>query len=258
MKCLFITLILCASSFKAFTQQQTYDRVSYAMPKGWKAEQQGTARVYSKIDGGSWAQIAIYKSTETKGSINADFDSEWNTIVAKAFNVKDAPEKTTVEEIDGWKVMSGSAVWQHIGSNVATLLTTYSGHGICISILCNATARPYLEDYKKFIGSATLIVPDKQGNVVQQNATVSGSEPHNSELNRYVWRNHQKRTTSNLDYHAYSKQQYEFRTDGTYTFYQESMQPYTPKYYLVNEMGAYTVKGDIITLRPSKSQWSQH
>ena len=84
------------------------------------------------------------------------------------------------------------------------------------------------------------------------------AEPHNSQLNQYAWRSHQKRTIFGVDYHAYSAQGYEFRTDGTYTFYQESMQPYTPKYYLVNETGTYIVRDDIITLRPSKSQWSQH
>ncbi len=234
-------------------QTKSYDLVSYIPPKGWKVEEQKTARVYTRIDGGSWAQIGIYKSTATKGNIDADFDSEWQNLVAAPFNVNEKPDKTKAETADGWTVMSGSGVWQYNGSNVATILTTYSGYGICVSILHNATAQPYLQDYKKFIGTVTLKAPIPE-NQAQPNTTVTNT----TDLHRYVWRSHQKRTTSNLDYHAYSKQYYEFSPDGTYIFYQESMQSYTPKYHLINETGAYTLKGDVITLKPSKSQWSQH
>lgn len=234
-------------------QTMSYDIVSYTPPKGWKVEEQKTARVYSKIDGGSWAQIGIYKSTATKGNIDADFDSEWKNLVVSSFNISEKPDKTKAETADGWTVMSGSGVWKYNGSNVATILTTYSGHGLCLSILHNATAQPYLRDYKKFIGTVTLKAPPAQ---LRPNAVVAN--PHANNLNKYVWRSHQKRNTSNLDYHAYNKQHYEFRPDGTYAFYQESMQSYTPKYYLINETGTYSWKGDIITLKPTKSQWSQH
>lgn len=140
-------------------QQQSFDIVSYTVPENWKEESGNSYLMYSKIDGGSWAQIAIYKSTASKGSIEADSKSEWETLVT-AQNTVGQQEQSKPGTVDGWSVMSRSGVWVFNGTNVATILTTYSNKHICISILCNATAQPYLKDYQQLIG--TVVINESQ------------------------------------------------------------------------------------------------
>jgi hypothetical protein len=51
---------------------------------------------------------------------------------------------------------------------------------------------------------------------------------------------------------------YQFFPDGTYKFYREDMQLAAPKYYIEREEGTYTVAGNVITITPKRSSFSQH
>ena len=78
----------------ASAQKQTFDIITYTMPAGWKlAEQKTNVILYTKIEGKNWAQISIYKNTVSKGSIETDFDSEWKSLAADVFQIKEMPKK---------------------------------------------------------------------------------------------------------------------------------------------------------------------
>lgn len=149
-----IAALIAIWASPAIAQTETYDLVSYTAPNGWQRESSATYVKYTRIDGGSWAQIAVYKSTPTTGSSDSDFDAEWNALVSRPFKAGRATEKTRAGEADGWTVTNGGGTWQFEGSNVLSLLTSYSGHGVRVSILCNATAQPYLRDCQRFVASA--------------------------------------------------------------------------------------------------------
>ncbi|WP_445732048.1 hypothetical protein [Mariniflexile sp.] len=51
----------------------------------------------------SWCQTGIYKSTAIKGIMDADFDSEWQTLVAKQYHTTEPPLGTDTSEAEGWK-----------------------------------------------------------------------------------------------------------------------------------------------------------
>ncbi|GGG97817.1 hypothetical protein [Pedobacter zeae] len=147
-------LLLLATTGVAKAQEQTFDVATFKAPAGWKMETGDNFFAYSRIDGGSWAQIIIYKSSASKGSVEADAASEWNTLLASQ-HAMDQEESTKPESGDGWDVMSKSGVYQFNGTNVATILTTYSNRQNCFSVVLKATAKPYLKMYQDFI--ATLI-----------------------------------------------------------------------------------------------------
>lgn len=149
-------LLMILPFFPSCTQsQEKYDIVQYTAPKGWKMEDQNSARIYSRIDGGSWAQMAIYKSTASKGNIESDLQSEWETIVLAQHSVQDE-EKTEPMQMDGWTIASRSGTWQYNGATVATILTTYSNSKRCVSVLCNVTAQPYFSNYQDLLGTILL------------------------------------------------------------------------------------------------------
>ena len=155
MKSILLSFIFAMLSVNLFAQQQTFDIVSYNAPKDW-SEKKGEGNIsYSRIDGASWAQMAIYQHRNCEGEIQIDFDKDWNELVANGKNIS-STEKTEPKTTDGWTVMSGSGVWQYNGANVASILTVYSNNKICVAVLCNATAQPYLKNYKDLIGSLDL------------------------------------------------------------------------------------------------------
>ena len=177
-----LLLLLTFYAVTGISQTATFDIVTYSLPVGWKSESKVNTIVYSKIEGDKWAQIIIYKNTTSKGNIQADFDSEWKTLVADAYNITETPEKTSPESAEGWEVMSGSGLWQFNGSNVATILTTFSGHGACVSVACNATAERFLREYKSLVGSITLYdgKSDPAVNTEQNNQTQNTTAPDGS------------------------------------------------------------------------------
>jgi hypothetical protein len=159
MKRISFLLILFPFFSNCTRSQEKYDIVQYTAPEGWKREDQNSARIYSRIDGGSWAQIAIYKSTASKGNIESDIQSEWESIVLAQHSVQDE-EKTATQQVDGWTIASRSGTWQYNGATVATILTTYSNNKRCVSILCNVTAQPYFTNYQNLLGTVALNIED--------------------------------------------------------------------------------------------------
>lgn len=155
MKNLWIPFIYLFIFLGCSRAQEKYDIVQYSAPDGWKMEELTSARVYSRIDGASWAQIAIYKSTASKGSPEEDSQNEWEKIVL-AQHTAENEEKAQPQTNDGWTITSRSGTWQYNGATVATILTTYSNRQVCVSILCNATAQPYLGNYQNLIATMEL------------------------------------------------------------------------------------------------------
>jgi len=177
-----LLLLLTFYAMTGISQTATFDIVTYTPPAGWKSETKENLIVYSKIEGNTWSQIIIYKNTKSKGSIDADFDSEWKSLVADAYGIAAPPEKTAIESAEGWQVMSGSGLWQFNGSNVATILTTFSGNGACVSISCNSTAERFLEEYQSLVGTITLYngKTESDGNNMHNNEPQTKTTPNGS------------------------------------------------------------------------------
>jgi len=167
MKTLFLFTCSCLLVLAVPAQQTTYDLVTYSpLPgSGWKKESGQNFITYSRMDGGSWCQITIYKNAVSKGSIEEDSQVQWETLILSQHTLTGGEEKTVPATSDGWQVMSRSGIWQHNGANVLSILTTYSNRSNCVNILCNATAQPYLATFQQWIGGIRL----GKGNTVPQN-----------------------------------------------------------------------------------------
>lgn len=146
---------------KGKAQKDSLDLIVYTPPKDWQKEDKGSVRIYSVINkkDKSWCQIGIYKSTVSRGSIEADFENEWNNLAAVQFKITDAPEKSPVQEADGWKVMSGTGKFIFNDANVAVIVTTFSGYGRCVSIVVTTANQRYLQDFETFLSGIDLKHP---------------------------------------------------------------------------------------------------
>ncbi len=251
MKKIFLIQLLLMTVMHLFAQQKNFDIISYTPPKDW-TETLGEGNIsYSRIDGGSWAQIAIYAHRNSEGDIQTDFDKDWNELVATGKSIS-SPEKTEPKSEGGWSVMSGSGVWKYNGSNVASMLTVYSNNKVCVAVLCNSTAMPYLKDYQAMI--STLDIDAGSANT-QQPATGNTQSADNSIVG--LWTNYILETTGysmngGPQYTAgYLRKEYNFYADSTYLFRNKQWLVKAPNIVFQYETGTYTVNGNQLTLSPN-------
>lgn len=264
-KFLIAFLLIAGCMQTAVAQKEVYDIVSYLSPSGWKKDSTISALAFSRIDGGSWGQLAIYKSTASKGSIEADVESEWEKIVTSQHTITGNEETSKPETADGWTVISRSGVWQFNGANVATILTTYSNNQVCVSILCNATAKPYLEDFKKLISSIELQAATEQETTTEntselQNNLTEAPAPTSGSITG-EWRVNIFETMGTQFTAGYFRKEYTFNADGTYRFLQKDWSAYVKSILFAYETGTYTVDGNTLTITPQQGytqEWSKN
>lgn len=171
-------------------QKESFDILSYTPPAEWEKETLKTVVAYSRIDGGSWAQIKVYASTASKGTVDADNESEWQELVARPHNITSLAEKADAVTDGEWSVVSRSGVWQFNGQNVASIVTTYSNGSRCVSVVLNATAQPYLEDYKNFISGVDIVYDNnsqENNSPVITNTAAGNTAPVTAKKNGYTF-----------------------------------------------------------------------
>jgi len=102
---------LCVLLFShaVWSQQQTYDIFTFTPPKGWKKTTADNTLVFDTVNKvkRTWGRVAILKSTASKGSLQADFQSDWQELAVKPHGVSSAPLAVDTQTIEGWKVQSG-------------------------------------------------------------------------------------------------------------------------------------------------------
>lgn len=166
-------ILMLFTGLNVFSQKQTFDLVNYTPPGDWKKETKDALVIYNKVDNTKkiWGQIAVIKSTASKGDIDKDFDSEWNEFAIKQYNATGL-QTTAVEEADGWKIKAGGGQFKHQQADAIVLLTTMSGYNVCVSILATTNSEEYLAIVQNFLESVDLNKPNTTQNTnpdVQQN-----------------------------------------------------------------------------------------
>lgn len=158
MKKNYFLLIFCLSMTNLFAQKETFDLFAYTPPTGWKKEVTENIISYTYINNKneSWCRISIVKSTISKGSIEADFDSEWQDLIVKNYNPAEAPVLNEVHETDGWNIKEGVVKFKFNNADAQAMLTTISGFDRCASIIVTINSQEYLEEIDAFLTSVAF------------------------------------------------------------------------------------------------------
>jgi hypothetical protein len=145
----------CLSFTDIFAQKETYDLFAFTPPAGWKKElkENSISFIATNKKNGSWCRIGILKSTISKGSIENDFESEWQELIVKNYNPTEAPVVNEVYETDGWKVKVGVAKFKFNNADAQAMLTTISGFNRCASIVITINNQDYLKNIDTFLQS---------------------------------------------------------------------------------------------------------
>lgn len=257
MKKTVLLCVFCVSVVISFAQKETFDLATYTPPKGWKKEVADLAAGYSIINkkDASRCQIAIYKSLPSKGSIELDFDSEWQMLVINRYKVKAPTQLNETQEADGWKIKAGGGSFMFNKKNAIAMLTTFSGYNTCFSILSTCNNEKYISDIQNFIATLELNNPVKKEVVVTD-------KPENNSLVLESWgkSNGVSQLYNWYGIYSYNKQQYTFNTNGTYTFLGKNYSEDYAETILIKETGVYSMNENALTITPKTSvieSWSK-
>ena len=159
-------LLLLLASIDVNAQQQTYDLITFTPPKGWNKKNEQNVMVYSTTDNikRTWAQIGIVKSTVSKGSINADFESEWKELIVKPYGmygVTDQPLMLDSQTFKGWKLFTGLGKFVFNKDTAFVLLSTVSDRQRCASVTMMSNTTVYGKTLDAFIASINLPKPNE-------------------------------------------------------------------------------------------------
>ncbi len=166
--------LLLLSVYPLFSQQrETFDIVSYAIPKGWKKETTNSGVTFTTTNNrtGDWCMITVYKSMNSSGNLTTDFDHEWNELVTKAYPNTEKPTPVLVTQ-DGWSVQSGlgNFTWQSRQSVI--LLNVISGYGRVTSVTVTTNTKTYQTEAEQFLDSIEMQKPESETTVPSEPMTM--------------------------------------------------------------------------------------
>ncbi len=256
MKKILLLLVYCSVAAISFAQKETFDLISYSAPSRWKKELTENITSYTIINNNTWCSINIVKSTISKGSIDEDFDTEWNQLVVKNYKPADAPQLNEVQEANGWKIKAGSGKFVFNNSDAMAFLTTATGYNRCASIVATTNSKDYLKEIETFllsielqkpeIGTTLITVPNEDKNSILGTWGATASDNSNYRMKNGIMN--------------YISRQYTFNGDGSYSFVSKAFDPLMDKILLGKENGNYQISGNNIAITPKKSvleAWSK-
>jgi hypothetical protein len=233
--------------------------ISYSPPLGWKKDVTENITTYTGINNitKNWCRIGIVKSTNSKGNIVADFESEWKGLIIKNYNPTDAPKINEVRESDGWKIKEGVTKFRFNNADALAMLTTISGFDRCASIVITMSSQDYLKDIDMFLTS----VEYKKMNTAPQPAAAENNADNASIIG--IWQataSDQSSYRVNNGVMNYITRQYTFNANGTYTFVSKAFDPLMDQILLGKENGKYQINGNNLIIVPGESvieAWSK-
>lgn len=265
MKNIFLLSLLVVSSCTSFAQKQTFDVVSFALPKGWQ-QQQGDAGIQlSTTDKktGAYAIVVITKSMVSNATASENFNNDWLKLVKGSVQLNSEPAMQKPTKENGWDIISGNANYTD-GNNtgLATLLTA-TGTNQAVSVVLMTNTKQYQNELSAFITSLKLSkAQQNSGNTSSASATTgeTGKSPLVG-----LWKDNLLETSGFISGMAqytagYFRKEYTFNGNGTYTFMHKTWSVYQKSIYFAYETGTYTVNGNklIITPKAGKSEeWSK-
>jgi hypothetical protein len=195
-KIFLLSASLCLSAFVVHSQT-TYDVFTYTEPKGFKKETKTGMVTYTKADSktGTYCIISLYEQTQSSGDIKKDFETDWQDLVVKSLDVKDAPKADNSDDITGWKTYSGGSNFEFGGGTSMVLLTTAKKENTNASIMIVTNGQKFLTDADAFLNKLKLGKPQSTAASISTTTTNN----NNSNSNIQVWMNAQ---SNPIDYMA--------------------------------------------------------
>ena len=250
---LIAVLILTITNFAQSTE--TFDISSFQPPKGWAKQVKEEGIQFSIEDKASdaFCLITLFKSVPALGSPKESFDAAWATIVKETVPVS-APEMIPADNKGEWLLAAGFASFETDGTKGVAVLYTATGYGKMVNALILTNTQAYEPQATAFLESISFKKPVENSIVKPTENSIVGTWGQN--LGAHM--SYGDPVAAGMA--GYSKDQYTFNANGTYTFVSKTFRMSYDKIILVVENGTYQISGDTLSIKPQKSviqAWSK-
>lgn len=169
MKPIILYSFLFLTGYKAMSQKQTFDILSYSVPKGWKADKKTETASYSKDAGAKgYCIITLYKSIDAGNNSKQNFDISWQSLV-KATLTTDDPAMQPATTDDGWETQTGSAAFETNDIKGTAILLSSTKLNKLVNILILIKGDDLIKDMSAFLES--ILMQDVVGTTNEQAST---------------------------------------------------------------------------------------
>lgn len=253
---LFALFSLVCLSWNVFPQTtDSFDISTFSAPKGWTRQAGQDAVQFSIADNDSFCLITLFKSVPSLGSPKENFDAAWSTIVKEAVTVTAAPQILPSDPKGQWQISAGFAPFEKDGSKGVAILFTATDHGSMVNALILTNTDAFEAAVTAFLGSISFKAPKSGPPPPVESGTARVSVVGNWGKSNAVSQLYNRFGT-----YSYNKQQYTFKTDGTYGFLAKNYSDANDETLLIRETGTYTISGNSLTIIPRSSvveAWSK-
>jgi hypothetical protein len=155
-----MTFYLITSEF-GFSQPVTFDIAKFNPPKGWAKDDKENLLSYTITNNakGTYCVLGIYKSINSSGDPEKDFQSDWDNLVAQKLGITQQPQKQKGERKDGYDVITGAGTFTQGKSMGLAILTTLSNNSRVMSVVMLTNDTSYFSDFRSFYTSFRLEGP---------------------------------------------------------------------------------------------------
>lgn len=231
-------------------QQETFDFTNYSPPENWDKYVKDDAYVSytnSNKKKDSFCRITVYKSIISKGSINEDFENEWEDLVIKKYTLLDSVKEVAVQEFGDWDTKTGISTFtfnekdnnriilssSRVFNKVTSILIIYNNPEYETIIANFLSGVSYKKDF-----TTDSIVENSKGKI-----QIAGKWARSVSLSYNIGGMNS----------GYTKSIYDFKSDSTYSFTQRIWGMTARYIYVVKENGIYKMENNQVTLTPQKS-----
>jgi hypothetical protein len=159
-------------------QQETFDVLSFTAPAGWRREVKENVIIFSTVDQTTraWSQIAVYRSTASKGTVARDVESEWQELVVKPLQAG-PPRVADGPPLGGWKMKSAVGTFSFKGNEGSAMLFTFSSGTRAASVMSTSNGRQFAAETSQFMGTLSLSGSPARGAPPPPPPTVMAAPP---------------------------------------------------------------------------------
>ncbi len=166
--------------------QESFDLMKFTAPTGWKRIDKDDNIEFSKIKNNNWVQVFIIKSTTSAGTVQDDFQNEWNRFLG--LHNPTTPQTSEATAFNNWQTITGVGSFTFNRKPVAAQLTVYTGYNRCFSIIVNTNSSDFNSEVKNFYSSIAInddavaqLVNQQQGGGNTQSTAENNAGSNSSE-----------------------------------------------------------------------------
>lgn len=259
LSCIALVLLVLVGAAGAGPKTETFELTTFAPPAGWqRAPAKASSIGFVKVSeaAGAAGSITIERSLPSTGDARANFDSAWKEIVTLP-NVP-APTVAAATKRDGWDVVRGTAKYTYGGRAASTTILTATRDATYVIVVVTLVNTTFQKEADALLASLRFGAPPAAPAAASAPArpapAATATSPTGGLTGAWGFSMGGALWASPMSPWMSDHREYTFDGQGTYTFLRRHDVTNEPETTVTRERGTYTLRGDTLTLTPTKSE----